>query len=102
QDKERETYQILPKEIAKYRRKLLRITQASLEYEGWLSAASFQQTQQVLTDAAIKGTVDTLNGLKENVIVGQIIPAGTGFDVFLGIQYEETPRLAQEKKEKLA
>jgi len=102
QDKEREIYQILPKEVAKYRRKLLRITQASLEYEGWLSAASFQQTQQVLTDAAIKGTVDTLIGLKENVIVGQIIPAGTGFDVFLGIQYEETPRLAQEKKEKLA
>ncbi|HOK87787.1 MAG TPA: DNA-directed RNA polymerase subunit beta' [Fervidobacterium sp.] len=101
-DKERQVYQILPKEIAKYRRRLLRITQASLEYEGWLSAASFQQTQQVLTDAAIKGTVDTLVGLKENVIVGQIIPAGTGFDVFLGIQYEETPRLAQEKKEKLA
>ncbi|MGC8955330.1 MAG: hypothetical protein ACP5JS_04430, partial [Fervidobacterium sp.] len=77
-------------------------TQASLEYEGWLSAASFQQTQQVLTDAAIKGAIDYLKGLKENVIVGQLIPAGTGFDVFAAVQYEESPRLAKEEKEKLA
>ncbi len=101
-DKEREVYQIMPKETVKYRRKLLRITQASLEYEGWLSAASFQQTQQVLTDAAIKGAVDYLKGLKENVIVGQLIPAGTGFEIFANIQYEETPRHALEEKEKLA
>lgn len=101
-DKEKEVYQILPKETAKYRRKLLRITQASLEYEGWLSAASFQQTQQVLTDAAIKGALDTLRGLKENVIVGQLIPAGTGFEIFANVQYEETPRHAKEEKEKLA
>ncbi|MFN4223513.1 MAG: DNA-directed RNA polymerase subunit beta' [Fervidobacterium nodosum] len=101
-DKEKEVYQILPKETVKYRRRLLRITQASLEYEGWLSAASFQQTQQVLTDAAIKGAVDYLKGLKENVIVGQLIPAGTGFDIFSSVQYEETPRLAKEEKEKFA
>ncbi len=101
-DKEKEIYQIMPKETVKYRRKLLRITQASLEYEGWLSAASFQQTQQVLTDAAIKGAIDTLRGLKENVIVGQLIPAGTGFDIFASLQYEETPRHAKEEKEKLA
>jgi DNA-directed RNA polymerase subunit beta' len=99
---EKEVYQILPKETVKYRRRLLRITQASLEYEGWLSAASFQQTQQVLTDAAIKGAIDYLKGLKENVIVGQLIPAGTGFDVFAAVQYEESPRLAKEEKEKLA
>ncbi len=101
-DKEKEVYQILPKETVKYRRRLLRITQASLEYEGWLSAASFQQTQQVLTDAAIKGALDTLRGLKENVIVGQLIPAGTGFEIFANVQYEETPRHAKEEKEKLA
>lgn len=97
-DKELETYQIAPKETVKYRRRLLRITQASLEYEGWLSAASFQQTQQVLTDAAVKGAVDYLKGLKENVIVGQLIPAGTGFQIFANVQYEETPRAAIEEK----
>lgn len=101
-DKEREIYQIMPKETVKYKRRLLRITQASLEYEGWLSAASFQQTQQVLTDAAIKGAIDYLKGLKENVIVGQLIPAGTGYEIFSAVQYEETPRLAKEEKEKLA
>lgn len=95
------TYQILPKEPIKYRRRLLRITKASLERVGWLSAASFQQTPQVLTEAAIEGAEDLLLGLKENVIVGQLIPAGTGLDMFANIQIEETPRLAQEK-EKMA
>ncbi|ABR30368.1 DNA-directed RNA polymerase subunit beta' [Thermosipho melanesiensis] len=92
------TYQILPKEPIKYRRRLLRITKASLERVGWLSAASFQQTPQVLTEAAIEGSVDHLLGLKENVIVGQLIPAGTGLDMFANIQIEETPRLAQKEK----
>lgn len=57
---------------------MLGITQTSLTTESWLSAASFQETTKVLTDAAIKGKVDYLRGLKENVIMGQIIPAGTG------------------------
>lgn len=57
---------------------LMGITKASLETESFLSAASFQETTKVLTDAAIKGKVDTLSGLKENVIIGQLIPAGTG------------------------
>lgn len=54
------------------------ITQASLKTESWLSAASFQETTKVLSEAAIRGKRDTLIGLKENVIVGHLIPAGTG------------------------
>ncbi len=57
---------------------MLGITQTSLSTESWLSAASFQETTRVLTDASIKGKVDYLHGLKENVIIGQLIPAGTG------------------------
>ena len=54
------------------------ITKASLQTESFISAASFQETTRVLTDAAIRGKVDTLKGLKENVIVGRLVPAGTG------------------------
>ena len=57
---------------------LLGITKASLATESFLSAASFQETTRVLTEAAVRGTRDTLRGLKENVIVGRLIPAGTG------------------------
>ena len=59
-------------------RVLLGITKASLQTNSFISAASFQETTRVLTDAAIKGKVDKLKGLKENVIVGRLIPAGTG------------------------
>jgi DNA-directed RNA polymerase subunit beta' len=59
---------------------LLGITKASLETESFISAASFQDTTRVLTDAATLGKVDKLRGFKENVIMGHIIPAGTGFD----------------------
>ena len=59
-------------------RVLLGITKASLQTKSFISAASFQETTRVLTDAALKGKVDTLEGLKENVIVGRLIPAGTG------------------------
>ena len=58
---------------------LLGITKASLQTNSFISAASFQETTRVLTDAAIKGKVDKLQGLKENVIVGRLIPAGTGY-----------------------
>jgi DNA-directed RNA polymerase subunit beta' len=58
------------------------ITQASLKTESWLSAASFQETTKVLSEAAIRGKADSLAGLKENVIVGHLIPAGTGQRVF--------------------
>ena len=57
---------------------MLGITKASLATDSFLSAASFQETTKVLTDAAIKGKVDPLVGLKENVILGKLIPAGTG------------------------
>jgi DNA-directed RNA polymerase subunit beta' len=57
---------------------LLGITKASLATESFISAASFQETTRVLTEAAVRGSVDGLNGLKENVIVGRLIPAGTG------------------------
>ena len=57
---------------------LLGITQASLQTESWLSAASFQETTRVLSDAAVQAKVDHLIGLKENIILGQLIPAGTG------------------------
>ena len=57
---------------------LLGITKASLETDSFLSAASFQETTRILTDAAIHGKVDHLQGLKENVIIGKLIPAGTG------------------------
>jgi DNA-directed RNA polymerase subunit beta' len=57
---------------------LLGITKASLQTRSFISAASFQETTRVLTDAAVNGKTDTLDGLKENVIVGRLIPAGTG------------------------
>ena len=57
---------------------LLGITKASLQTRSFISAASFQETTRVLTEAAVNGKVDTLDGLKENVIVGRLIPAGTG------------------------
>ena len=66
------------KRPATYKRVLLGITKASLATESFLSAASFQETTRVLTEAAVKGKVDELIGLKENVIIGKLIPAGTG------------------------
>ncbi len=65
-------------EPAEYQRLLLGITKASLATESFISAASFQETTRVLTEAAVRGTTDNLRGLKENVIVGRLIPAGTG------------------------
>ena len=59
---------------------LLGITKASLVTESFISAASFQETTRVLTEAAVKGASDSLKGLKENVVVGRLIPAGTGLD----------------------
>ena len=67
---------------------LLGITKASLETESFLSAASFQETTRVLTDASIKGKIDTLQGLKENVIIGKLIPAGTGAKQYRDVDYE--------------
>ena len=85
------------------KRVLLGITKSSLATDSFLSAASFQETTKVLTDAAIKGKVDTLMGLKENVIIGKLIPAGTGLkryrDISLNTKY--TPPAKEEKKEEV-
>jgi DNA-directed RNA polymerase subunit beta' len=69
---------------------LMGITKASLATESWLSAASFQETTRVLTDAAIHGKSDSLLGLKENVIIGKLIPAGTGLERYRNIRVEPT------------
>ena len=66
------------KKPATFERILLGITKASLQTNSFISAASFQETTRVLTDASIKGKTDSLEGLKENVIVGRLVPAGTG------------------------
>ncbi|MDO4982012.1 MAG: DNA-directed RNA polymerase subunit beta' [Eubacteriales bacterium] len=73
---------------ATYTQLLMGITKASLATDSWLSAASFQETTKVLTDAAIKGKEDHLIGLKENVIIGKLIPAGTGLEQYR--DFEET------------
>ena len=91
------------KKPAVAKRVLLGITKSSLATDSFLSAASFQETTKVLTDAAIKGKVDTLMGLKENVIIGKLIPAGTGLkryrDISLNTKY--TPPAKEEKKEEV-
>jgi DNA-directed RNA polymerase subunit beta' len=69
---------------------LMGITKASLATESWLSAASFQETTKILTDAAINGKRDKLVGLKENVIIGKLIPAGTGINRYRNIQVQPT------------
>ena len=71
---------------------LLGITKAALQTESFLSAASFQETTKVLTEAAIKGKVDHLIGLKENVIIGKLIPAGTGLDIYNNIEVKEADK----------
>jgi len=71
---------------------LLGITKASLSTDSFLSAASFQETTRVLTEAAINGKVDHLRGLKENILMGRLIPAGTGFASYqkLGMTVADT------------
>ena len=81
------------KRPATYKRVLLGIAKASLATESFLSAASFQETTRVLTDAAVKGKVDELIGLKENVIIGKLIPAGTGLSIY------KNTRINTEKEE---
>ena len=87
------------KEPAKGSRVLLGITKASLATESFLSAASFQETTRVLTEAAIKGKVDPLIGLKENVILGKLIPAGTGMTRYRNISIETEGEETEETAE---
>jgi len=76
---------------------LLGITKASLSTDSFVSAASFQETTRVLTEASISGKVDNLRGLKENVIVGRLIPAGTGMDYYRNVvlEREEIPQVEE-------
>ena len=67
---------------------LLGITKASLSTDSFISAASFQETTRVLTEAAIQGATDHLRGLKENVIIGHLIPAGTGMPMYRKLRLE--------------
>ena len=81
---------------------LLGITKASLATNSFLSAASFQETTRVLTDAAIKGKNDTLQGLKENVIIGKLIPAGTGMKRYQNVELDSNERVRKEIEEEAA
>ena len=78
---------------------LMGITKASLATDSWMSAASFQETTKVLTDAAIKGKIDRLAGLKENVIIGKLIPAGTGLAVYRDFEEETDETIAAAPEE---
>ena len=86
------------KEPVEYSQVLLGITKASLATNSFLSAASFQETTKVLTDAAIKGKVDPLFGLKENVIIGKLIPAGTGMKRYGGIRLNSDYNMQMKEK----
>ena len=81
---------------------LLGITKASLSTESFISAASFQETTRVLTEASISGKIDYLRGLKENVIMGRLIPAGTGLEFYRNVELipeEPEPTLGEEVPE---
>ena len=93
------------KEPATFKQVLLGITKASLATDSFLSAASFQETTRVLTEAAIKGSKDNLIGLKENVIIGKLIPAGTGLKRYKSIHItnlEETPNYPKQDGDNIA
>uniref|UniRef100_I5ATG9 DNA-directed RNA polymerase subunit beta' n=1 Tax=Eubacterium cellulosolvens (strain ATCC 43171 / JCM 9499 / 6) TaxID=633697 RepID=I5ATG9_EUBC6 len=90
------------KEVASFERMLLGITKASLATDSFLSAASFQETTRVLTDAAIKGKVDHLIGLKENVIIGKLIPAGTGMKYYRNLKLDTDEQIEAAKAAKAA
>jgi DNA-directed RNA polymerase subunit beta' len=80
---------------------LLGITKASLSTESFISAASFQETTKVLTQAAIEGKVDSLRGLKENVIMGRLIPAGTGLSRYRNLKLTVAEPEVEEPEEEL-
>ena len=88
-----------PLQEATYTQLLMGITKASLATDSFLSAASFQETTKVLTEAAIKGKVDHLVGLKENVIIGKLIPAGTGLNAYRHFAEELVPAVEEEQEE---
>ena len=97
-EQENERIVALGKQPAVAKRVLLGITKASLATDSFLSAASFQETTRVLTEAAIKGKLDPLVGLKENVIIGKLIPAGTGMKIYKNISIKNNVILDDRQK----
>ena len=88
-------------EVAQAEPLLLGITKASLSTDSFISAASFQETTRVLTEAAISGRVDYLRGLKENVIMGRLIPAGTGMEFYRNVEVERDETIDQAREREL-
>jgi DNA-directed RNA polymerase subunit beta' len=88
-------------EVAQAEPLLLGITKASLSTDSFISAASFQETTRVLTEAAISGRVDYLRGLKENVIMGRLIPAGTGMEYYRNVEIERDDTIDQARERDL-
>ena len=88
-------------EVAQAEPLLLGITKASLSTDSFISAASFQETTRVLTEAAISGRVDYLRGLKENVIMGRLIPAGTGMEYYRNVDIERDETIDQGRERDL-
>ena len=88
-------------EVAQAEPLLLGITKASLSTDSFISAASFQETTRVLTEAAISGLVDYLRGLKENVIMGRLIPAGTGMEYYRNVDIERDESIDQARERDL-
>ena len=86
-------------EVAQAEPLLLGITKASLSTDSFISAASFQETTRVLTEAAISGRVDYLRGLKENVIMGRLIPAGTGMEYYRNVDVERDETVGESERE---
>jgi DNA-directed RNA polymerase subunit beta' len=78
---------------------LLGITKASLSTDSFISAASFQETTRVLTEAAISGRIDYLRGLKENVIMGRLIPAGTGMEYYRNVEIDRDETIGESERE---
>jgi DNA-directed RNA polymerase subunit beta' len=97
---ERENNKVKKGEKASFEPLILGITKASLATESFLSAASFQETTKVLTDASIEGKIDRLVGLKENVIIGKLIPAATGLKRYRGIEISPSEPIVREAYER--
>src|SRR5204862_3904456 len=86
-------------EVAQAEPLMLGITKASLSTDSFISAASFQETTRVLTEAAISGRVDYLRGLKENVIMGRLIPAGTGMEYYRNVDIDRDETIGESERE---
>jgi DNA-directed RNA polymerase subunit beta' len=96
---ENERVQVEKGEVSQAEPLLLGITKASLSTDSFISAASFQETTRVLTEAAISGRVDYLRGLKENVIMGRLIPAGTGMEYYRNVDIERDETIGESQRE---